>query len=125
MNDGPRIRGMTASIPYLLDRYGIAPEVTIQTHADYYTIYDAKGVPFSRVMFSGGVFGMRELMSGKSEQFNALAPALKAARAGLTDQPPKFGFHMTFDPFDPLPPPSMTAPTHPANTRGRKGCVDQ
>src|SRR3546814_8506872 len=85
MNDGPRIRGMTASIPYLLDRYGIAPEVTIQTHADYYTIYDAKGVPFSRVMFSGGVFGMRELMSGKSEKFKALAPALKAARAGLTD----------------------------------------
>src|SRR3546814_13617474 len=100
MNDGPRIRGMTASIPYLLDRYGIAPEVTIQTHADYYTIYDAKGVPFSRVMFSGGVFGMRELMSGKSEKFKALAPALKAARAGLTAYPPKFGFHMTFDLFD-------------------------
>src|SRR3546814_1537594 len=85
MNDGPRIRGMTASITYLLDRYGIAPEVTIQTHADYYTIYDANGVPFSRVMFSGGVFGMRELMSGKSVKFKALAPALQAARAGLTD----------------------------------------
>src|SRR3546814_9329179 len=55
-------------------------------------------------MFSGGVFGMRELMSGKSEKFKALAPALKAARAGLTDQPPKFGFHMTFDLFDAVQP---------------------
>src|SRR3546814_1226539 len=72
MNDGPRIRGMTASIPYLLDRYGIAPEVTIQTHADYYTISDAKGVPYSRVMFSGGVFGMRELaLDRKSTRLNS------------------------------------------------------
>src|SRR3546814_19331038 len=84
MNDGPRIRGMTASIPYLLDRYGIAPEVTIQTHADYYTIYDAKDVPFSRVMFSVGVLGMRELISGISVKFKAIAHALKAPRSGFT-----------------------------------------
>lgn len=84
MKDGARIRGLTSSIPYLRERFGIAPEVTIQTHRDYYTIYDAGGVPFSRVMFSGGLFGKRELMSGKSKKFKALAPALAAARAGLT-----------------------------------------
>ena len=84
MNDGARIRGLTSSIPYLRERFGIAPEVTIQTHGDYYTIYDADGVPFSRVMFSAGLFGMRELVSGKSEKFKALAPALTAARAGLS-----------------------------------------
>src|SRR3546814_3438572 len=58
MNDGPRIRGMPASIPYLLDRYGIAPEVTIQTHADYYKFYDAKRVPFPPLLFPGALFGM-------------------------------------------------------------------
>lgn len=83
MNDGIRIRGLTASVPYLRDRFGIAPEITLQTHKDYYTIYDAAGVPFSRVMFTNGKFHMRELASGRSKIFNSLAKAQAAARAGL------------------------------------------
>jgi hypothetical protein len=83
MGDGTRIRTLTEAVPFLKKRFGIAPELTIQTHEDYYTVYDDAGVPFSRVMASQGVFGMRELISGLSQKFNSLASALEAARAGL------------------------------------------
>lgn len=83
LHDGTRIRSLTESVPFLKKRFGIAPELTIQTHEDYYTIYDDAGVPFSRVMVGNGVFSMRELMSGISQKFNSLAPALAAARVAL------------------------------------------
>lgn len=80
MKDGARVPGLAAATAYLRHKYGIQPEVTIQTHAGYYILYGADGLPFSRVLQTNETYRTRELAQTGGKEFGTLEDALAAAR---------------------------------------------
>jgi hypothetical protein len=81
LNDGRIMRGLQSAAKHLYETYQVPPEIALQTHPDYFTIYDSEGVPFSRIMIVDGSYRVRELASGRSQAFDNFDDALADARA--------------------------------------------